>query len=307
MKTSLVHFLSTDNLRLPGLLYEPEIKTKQAAIFLHGCGSSSIFYKPEMNIFADIFTRHNIAFFPFNNRGAHLIKTLKQESGNEESEAERITAGTYYEIISDCTKDIDGAIHFLRGQGFETFYLIGHSTGANKIAVYHYNNTKNPISKYILLAGGDDTGLTYEMMGEKRFKQALTRCEKELRNGNGDKPVPKYIYPEPYSFRALYDVINPEGDYNTFPFYEYLNNQKLSAKPLFREYQSINKPVLVVYGEHDEFCYGNVPACIEALKEHTKSQTDAAFEIIPETGHGFDGKEKELGGLMARWLTSSLH
>ncbi|QQS43588.1 DUF1749 domain-containing protein [Candidatus Roizmanbacteria bacterium] len=301
MSTTLVHFLTTDKLRLPGLLYEPKTPTKRAAIYLHGCGSSSVFYKPVMNLWGKQFTQKNIAFFPFNNRGAHLVKSLHQETG--EAEAERILGGTYYERIAECVNDIDGAITFLRANGYNTFYLIGHSTGANKIVVYNQLSKQNPVSKYILLAGGDDTGLNYEMFGEKRFQAALKRAKQEIDRGNEMKIAPKYLYPEPYTYRSLYDVLNPDGDYNTFPFYEYLHKQRLSKKPLFDMYRNIEKPMLIVYGEQDEFCFNNVNGCVEALKKNTNPKSHTTFEIISDTGHGFDGKEEELGKMMTEWLS----
>lgn len=300
MNLSLSHFITPDNLRLPGLLYEPKKKTQQVAIYLHGCGSSSVFYKPSMNLWGELFTKANIAFFPFNNRGAHLIKSIHQETGTGESD--RVTAGTYYERIAECVHDIDGAVSYLSHIGYDTFYLIGHSTGANKIVVYNELKKENRISKYILLAGGDDTGLNYDMLGSKRFSNVLKRAEEEIRRGNEMKTVPKYLYPEPYSYRALYDVLNPDGAYNTFPFYEYLHQKKLSTKPLFWMYRNIIKPTLVVYGQNDEFCFNNVAGCVEALKKHTNHHAKTTFETVSETGHGFDGKEEELAKLMIAWL-----
>lgn len=301
MNLSLSHFLSTDNIRLPGLLYEPTKRTTQVAIFLHGCGSSSIFYKPEMNLWGKLFCQNNISFFPFNNRGAHLIKSLHKET--DDIDSERITGGTYYERIADCVHDIDGAVSFLKEKEYDTFYLIGHSTGANKIVVYNTLKKHNTVNKYILLAGGDDTGLNYEMLGKKRFYAALTRAKREIDRGNELKTAPQYLYPEPYSYRALYDVLHPDGYYNTFPFYEYLNNLSLSTKPLFGMYQKMRKPTLIVYGENDDFCYGDVPSCLNVLKKHTThNMQQTTFRTIPAAGHGFDSFEEELGKLMVNWL-----
>lgn len=300
MNVKLTHFLTTDKLRLPGLLYEPTSSTTKAAIYLHGCGSSSVFYKPVMNVWGKQFTDQGIAFFPFNNRGAHLIKSLHQET--EEEETERVVGGTYYEKIVECVFDIDGAVNILKDKGYETFYLIGHSTGANKIVVYNELTKQNPFSNYILLAGGDDTGLNYEMLGKKRFNAALSRAKQEINLGKEMKTVPKYLYPEPYTYRALYDVLNPDGEYNTFPFYEFLNNKKLSTKALFRMYRNIEKNMLVIYGEQDEFCFNNVLGCMNALMKHTNPKSHAEFRIIPDTGHGFEDKEEDLGYMMSKWI-----
>src|SRR5690606_23085943 len=120
---------------------------------------------PTKNMFGKQFTDNGIAYFPFNNRGANLIKSLTKVTENGE---ERVLYGTTYELIKECIFDINGAIEFLKEKGYEQFYLIGESTGANKIVVYNYYQPTNPVSKYILLSGGDDTGLYYDELGQEK-------------------------------------------------------------------------------------------------------------------------------------------
>lgn len=303
-KLQLVSFETTDKLSLPGLLYEPEKKTDKVAIYLHGNGSSSIFYgAKEMNVFGKELTKVGISFFPFNNRGAHWIKKLNRKTNGKE---ERIPYGMTYELIKECVLDIDGAIKFLKKLGYKTFYLIGASTGANKIVVYHYYRRKNPVSKYILLSGGDDTGLYYEFefkKNRKKFFDVIKHCRNKINQGKGRDLVPKHILKEPLiSYQSFYDTINPDGDYNIFPFNEYMNDLKLAKKPLFREYKTIDKPTLVIYGELDEHCYGNVLKCIDTLKKECPDPKLFTFKIIKGADHGFNGKEKELVKIVAKWL-----
>lgn len=300
----LVSFATSDNLTLPGLLYEPDKKTDKVALYLHGNGSSSIFYgADEMNLFGESLNKVGVSFFPFNNRGAHWIKKLNRKINGKE---ERIPYGMTYELIKECIYDIDGAIGLLKKLGYKTFYLIGGSTGANKIVVYHYYQRRNPVSKYILLSGGDDTGLYYEFefkKNKKKFFKVLNYCRKKIDQGKGRELVPKYILKEPLiSYQSLYDTINPDGDYNIFPFNEYINNLNLSKKPLFKEFKTVNKPTLVIYGELDEYCYGNVPRCVQILKKESPNPKLFTFQIIKGADHGFNGKEKELVEMIGDWL-----
>jgi len=228
MKGELVHFLTTDSLRLPGFLFN-NTSSNKVALYLHGNGTASIFYSPLMNILADELAKIDIAFFPFNNRGAHLIKSLKRITNNT---IERVTYGTAYELIEECIYDIDGAIEFLKTKGFDTFYLIGESTGANKIVVYQYLKKKSPFTKYVLLAGGDDTGIYYRELGDTRFKSLISKAQQKIKERSGTDLVPKSMSQIPYSFQSLYDVLNPDGLYNIFPFTEYANNLHLSSKKI---------------------------------------------------------------------------
>src|SRR3989338_2367551 len=206
MNLRLISFESTDRLQLPGLLYESNKKTTEIAVYLHGNGSSSVFYGDyKMNLFGERLVERGVSFFPFNNRGAGWIKKLDKTVNGEK---ERVLYGMTYELIKECILDIDGAIKYLKGLGYVTFYLIGMSTGANKIAVYHYYKKNNPFSKYVLLSGGDDTGLYYQEFGKKKFFPVLQKCREQIKKGNGKKLVPSYILEEPLiSYQSLYDTI----------------------------------------------------------------------------------------------------
>src|SRR5246127_4690961 len=164
----LVTFEATDGVTLRGLLYEPERRTRRAAVFLHGTGGASIFDSRRTNLLAREFLSRGIAWFPFNNRGAHMIR--------------RPGRGASYEVIRDCGYDIDGAARLLRSRGYRELYLVGHSTGANKIAVYNARKPRNPYRRYVLLAGGDDMGMIYAQLGARRFRATLDRARRMMRD-----------------------------------------------------------------------------------------------------------------------------
>ncbi len=303
MKTELVHFETADFLRLPGLLFEPSSPTKTAVLYLHGCGSSSVFYKPEMNLYGRYFTDHRISFFPFNNRGAHYQKNLTNTQTQE-----RMTMGTWFELIKDSVFDIDGAIELLTSRGYTSLFLMGESTGANKIVLYDWYRPENSVLGYALLSGGDDTGLHYGEMGERTYSVALKRALEMIRGGKGMKKVPQYISSFGFSWQSLYDVLNPDGDYNVFPFKEFLHKVNLSQKPLFEKFSHIKKPTCVIYGQQDEFCYGDVKGCVRALTKHVSAKNnDMQFHIIPNTGHSFEGAHEQVVKLLIRWASSNLH
>ncbi len=296
----LVSFKTEDKLELPGFLYEPGHKTDKIAIFLHGNGSSSVIYDVDlMNEIGAALNKKNLAFFPFNNRGSGYIKSFHLKENGEDK---RIKMGTTYELIKDCVIDIDGAIKFLKALNYKDFYLIGISTGANKIVVYNYYKQDNNISKYILLSGGDDTGLYFQAMTGKKFKSTLLRCKEEVNKGNGAQLVPRTITTEIMSYQSLYDTINPDGDYNIFPFNEYINNLNLSKKQLFKEYKKIAKPTLIIYGELDEYCYGDVPSCLAILQKESSDLKLFTFKLIKGADHGFNGYEKKLAKSIADWI-----
>jgi pimeloyl-ACP methyl ester carboxylesterase len=301
MRLELVSLLSSDNIELPGLLYQPDKETKKVAVWLHGMGDNAVFYKPKaINILAQALTEKGIALLAFNNRGAHLAKKLKIADEMLPEEDRRYQGGMYYELIADCVKDIDGAADFLKQQGFSTMHLIGLSSGANKICAYHTRSKQNPFHKYILASPGDDTGLIFSELGEKKFWEALQYAAKFAKT-DPLKIMPKYTGMYPYSAQSAWDVLNPDGDYNTFPFYE-ATNERIGKKPLFEEYRKIDKPALVIWGEEDE--YMDSGRSLKLLMEHTSNamlkKTD--FTLVPDALHNFRGNETGFAKRVADWL-----
>ena len=292
----LVQIKTEDGLVLPGLLYETP-RSRKVAIHLHGNGSSSVFYYDDrQDEQVKALNKKGISFLLFNNRGAHYIKKLNVIKKGKE---ERKRFGMAYEKIKDCIKDIDGVIGYLGKLGYRKFYLIGESTGANKICVYHYYKPKNKVSKYVLLSGGDDTGIYYDMLGKKRFFKLLKESKEKIRKKKGEEIITELLPDDIFSYMGFYDIANPDGDYNVFPFLEIMKNLKLSRKSLFRHFKSINKSTLIVYGEKDEYAWGNVPKIVDILK---KQKPEFEYKIIKGADHGFSENQKKLSQIISNWL-----
>jgi len=289
-----VQFSTPDGLSLPGLLFEAK-NSKEVAIFLHGNGSSSIFYFDDYSLAKEL-NKKGISLLMFNNRGAHIIKKLNVEKNGV---VERKKFGMAYELIKECIPDIDGAISFLKKAGYHKFYLIGTSTGANKICVYNYYKPKNEISKNVLVSGGDDTGIYYSILGKNKFNKLLSLSKKKTDTGKGEEIICDLLADEILSYKAFYDMCNPNGGYNTFPYTEVLENVKLSTKKLFRHFASIKKPTLVIYGEKDEYVPWGVEKIYGILKEY---QPGFTYKMIKGTDHSYTKNIPILAKMIAEWL-----
>ena len=281
----LVRFPTRDDLELAGLLFEPKRTSKRVAIFIHGMGGS--FESRRTNILARAFTKRGIAWFAFNNRGSYVI---------------RRGGGMGMEKIRDCVYDLDAAIGELRRRGYRDVTLIGHSTGANKIAVYNAYTRRNLATRYILLGGGDDTGLSFFYLGARRFHSALAKARVMIKAGRGDELAPRAYAPWVTSWRAFHDMSNPDGDYNVFPFLEIMRGIRLSKRPRFRHLRTIRKPTLVLYGDRDEFCFDDVSGCVAILADAVGARTNFEIATLADADHGFHGHEEELACVMLDWI-----
>jgi pimeloyl-ACP methyl ester carboxylesterase len=287
----LVRFEAADGVTLAGLLYEPPRKSKRIILWLHGGGGASVYESRRTNLLASVFIEQGIAFFPFNNRGSGIVRRAGDDLG-----------GSAFERIRDCVADVDGAIRELWRSGYRDITLAGHSTGANKIAVYDHYKPRNRARRYVLLAGGDDTGILYAQLGARKFKALLAKAKSMIKARRGDEIAPPIPGQTMLSWRALYDVANPDGDYNVFPFFEAMTGTKLSRHP-FRYLRAIRKPSLYIYGDRDEYCFDDVPRCVSILAENVSDRAEIA--VMRDADHGFGGREEELGGRIADWIATA--
>ena len=307
MYTKHVTFSSTDRLTLPGLLYTPTVTTNKVAVWLHGMGDSGVFYSPKrITALAETLTSNGIALLAFNNRGAHNSKILYKDDPTLSRAQQRYQAGTNYELIADCVLDINGAVQFLESYGFSDFYLAGHSTGANKICVYDALQPKNLFLKYVLAGPGDDVGLWYELLGPKKFWKALDYAQSKVAAGEPLKVMPKYSGLHPFSAQSAADILNPNGHYNTFSYYE-ARYGLLGIQPLFNKVMNLTKPTLVIAGSLDESTEtaGGAAAAIKLLQEHINPQVKRAsdFQLVADADHSFHGAEKAFAKQVTEWLT----
>lgn len=299
MKPDFVQFQTSDGLTLPGLLYQAT-GAKKVAIFLHGNGTTCVFYKTNTVVY-EALARVGYSSLVFNNRGAHALHSHKIMHGEE---VERIPGGMANEVIADCVQDIDGAIAFLKSQGYTEFVLIGSSTGANKICVYDHYKPTNEVSTYVLTAGADDVGVYHQILGAERFEQTLAAAKQLVKDGKGDTLLKDLVdFGEIFSARAFSDIADPDGDYNCFPFIDY--DQKLSLSktlPLFDYFSHIKKPSIVIYGGEDEYCgEGGGVKAVQVLK---KLQPAFAYQIIEGSDHGFTGREVDLASAIISHLSA---
>lgn len=266
-------------------------------------GSNGILFTPDhTNALATAFTTSGTAFLGLQNRGGGMLQGIKYF--DEAGERQKRIQGTTHELIVECIHDINGAVTFAQEQGYTELYLAGHSTGANKTALYNYLQPDNPFTGYVLYGGGDDSGLFYEDLGPEHFQTALTESKRQIHIGHGTDLAPFDLLGGYFSYQSAYDMLDPDGGYNTFPFYEAQAGHRIGTKPLFREYKSITKPTLVIYGEQDEYCRPSVAAAIEILKAHTSHPEKVTFQLIPNADHGCYRHEPEVAQAIAQWVVS---
>jgi len=124
LKTELIKFNTKDDLRLEGLVFEPDYHCTQIVVHVHGSGGN--FYENKMiDACAKDFTDVGWAFMSFNNRGAEIERIFDDYK-----------TGMIHEEFWDCENDIEAAIAFAKKRGYKDIVLQGHSLGCNKVVGY---------------------------------------------------------------------------------------------------------------------------------------------------------------------------
>jgi len=155
MKTSLIRFCTSDNLRLDGLLFEPNKKTNKIVIHVHGT-SSDFFTNRFIDSFSKDFTKIGFSLLTFNNRGAGRDTRFYKEINGRFIEKVRI--GSKKEYFEECLIDIQAALDFAKSKGYDEIVLSGSSYGCNKVIHFAIIN-KGVCSGIILIAPCDLVGL----------------------------------------------------------------------------------------------------------------------------------------------------
>ena len=282
---SLVHFTSE------------KIASDDVVIYIHGNGSANALKDVrKMNAMASRFAENNIDFIVANNRGSNYIEQHKQKKGDFVT---KVFTGMAYEKISDSQYDIDGMLQYAVNKGHKNIYLMGVSTGANKIAVYDKYAAIKPkeLKGYIFAAGGDDIGLRRRLLGDK-LDNSLEVIRKKVEDGNGEGLVDASIYPtkHPLSYGSLLEMLEESSDYNVFNYHTAITGQAA-----FKTLKQIKHPSLFIYGSNDDTTYVDVDTAVSYLKNELSVDSND-FSVIEGADHNFKGYDDTLVDEIVRWI-----
>lgn len=284
LKGEIVRIKTSDNLELQGILYEPVQATNTAIIHVHGWTGN--FYENYFldQIAADLI-KNNISFLSFNTRGAGFVQDFyKIENGKKEN----VQIGGCLEVFEDCLFDLDGAVNYLTNRGYKNFYLQGHSTGCQKVVYYALNNSDKNIKGLILLEPTDDPEIVKTMLGD-RYQEALDLANNLIKDNKPDSIMPDWIKfgikLSPHKFLSMSLHTSAEGK-----LFNYSGDLK--------EIKSLPMPIITIFATNTEY-QANPKEVLDLLQNNLQHPTTV---LIPDTNHGFTGKETELSKNIMDWI-----
>ena len=284
MKTSFQRIITKDNLELHGLLFEPERKTNNALIHVHGWVGN--FYENEfIDYIAKEATSKGFAFLTFNNRGAGIINDFIKR---KKTKVDYVRIGGSLEEFKDCIFDIKAVADFLSRKGYKKIVLQGHSLGCQKVTFYKYKTKDERIKSLILLAPVDDVAFTKSALKD-RYKKALKIARAMVKKGKGNNPVPRWMAFYPLLDASMFlNVADPES----------ASGRIFDFSGKLKEIKNVNCPILVAFGSKDN--YQAKPE--EKLKILRENVEGCSVKLVKNADHKFVDFEGKLSKLIANWL-----
>ncbi len=300
MTFELAEVVTKDNLVHQGIFAPPSPVRpdsagkagKRAILWVHGLSGRFYGDVKVMNAFADACNQKGFGFASFNNRGHDAIAGFKKLDPAEPIGQNYVTIGAGLEKFEESVYDIDAAIQFLADKGYSEVVLVGHSTGANKVC-YYAATQKDARVVGIVLAGPISD--RYSPTNDKaRYEENMTMLKMLRDEGKGEALLTKSLW-MPLSADRLWSLIAPNTSEDVFNYGDTEN--------VLTTFEKITKPTLVVLAGNEEHADRLVTDIRKVFDAHAKAKNYRST-IIPDTTHGYSGKETEFVSAVILWVSS---
>lgn len=294
MNLQKIYFETEDGVELCGLLHEPENKTEEIVIAVHGMQSNCM--KKRDDILAREMIKNNISYFCFNNRGHDLVNSITKK---QDGKSNKILSGSSLECIEDCYYDIKSAMLKMIEKGYKKIHLQGHSLGCTKI-VYTYTKMKNQNEielldkiKSIILLSMVDIPIAINFFFQNDIDELISDMERKQREGNGKKVMLVEGATLPMCPNTFLNFVKNNKDID---FARYSDESYD-----FKELNKIEIPIFMRWGNKNELIMQDADKLVEVMRNKIKNKE---FDIgyIDGAGHNYREKEYELASQIINFL-----
>lgn len=210
-------------------------------------------------------------------------------------------------IFDDAMSQIDAACDFLRGVGFKKIVILGHGLGS--CMAVRYAALRNNPSKYQDISGVIALATPYSMPetvrrrwerfgSEPSYDEVYGRARRVSRPGSGEEPAgDRTIVVK----RAHGYSRRPEHtDIYTLKTWWALAGPEAEGAMTCRHIGEVRVPVLLIHALRDEFIERSEFEDLGRIAR-AAGNGDVTLRCL-DTVHTFDGKYRELGKTVVRWL-----
>ena len=285
----IINFITPDNYILNGMYSGPE-KAQSVFIFVHGFTASMF----SVEILGDYFQSNNFGVMSFNNRGFGYISKIRKLDPESDKKYKSVSIGGAHEVFTECVNDIDGAINWAIENKFKNIYLVGHSTGCQKI-VYSASKLQDKykeLKALILLAPISDMAATRNLVPKRVINKAYKYAEKQIQKGKPHQLLPEKLWEGVIDAQRFISLNDQSSEEEIFCY----SQENKTPKTL----KSIKLPIIAIVGENDQFLDRSAEELMIWFKDNLK--VGDGTSIIRDTDHGFTAKEKETSEVINKFL-----
>lgn len=279
---SFHEIVTKDKLFHQGVYFEPSHKKNRAFLWIHGLTSTFYSHIHQLDAFSELSSQIGYGFAAFNNRGHDMVAGMRVKDSNSKKGYTYQVCGAGREVFEQSVYDIDAGLDFLISQGYNEVVLIGHSTGANKVCFYA-GTVKDERVRSVVLASPCSDRLDPSVDEKKRDWQ-LSMMEAYLAEGKSDELFIGYHF-FPMTPRRFLSLYRPNSTEDTFDYGD--------KEPKLTCFSRIQKPLHVIFAQHDEYLDRPVDDVLSIFKEKNNSDRFIT-SIITGADHSFSGFEKKL-------------
>ena len=280
---SLVRITTRDGVWLDGIVAEPRGRRRAALVWVHGLGSVFSSGQPLTRELAARLNAAGIAYFKLNTRGHDVV------AGRG-----RHLAGAAFERFQQCVEDLRAMISFARQRGYRRVILAGHSTGANKVLYYAARGRDRRVGGIILLGPVSDVAAEAKRLGVPELRRRVAGAERIARRD------PDGLVPRAWGFwsaRRYISLYRPGEAEDVFPYYR--------PNARWTTFRAVRLPIAAIVGSRDEYLDRPAAEVIDAFRRHAVRARSFDGTVVPRARHGFQGHERDLAGVVVRWVLAS--
>ena len=262
---ALVNLKTVDNVRLSGLLRQPQgVRPKVGVVMVHGYSGN--FYSSIMAFLPQDLTRRGF--------GTLAVNMRDHDQGPKKN------------LFEENRYDIAAAIDAMAAYGYGRLFLLGHSMGTNRV-LYYLAATQDPRIAGLILSSGPGNLMEWNerLFGKQAAGQVLKQAQGLQAGGKGDDwmlvdlgPLGKALY----TANHLVSLRGPD-----------------TLSDPFKNIARVTAPLLIVHGLADRLA---APEVADRLRQQAASGNDVQVALVEGADHSYRGCEDQLADIIAAWL-----
>lgn len=203
--------------------------------------------------------------------------------------------------LSTDVSELSAIVAYFRGLGKKKVVIMGHSTGCQDCVFYFSGpGRRESVDGVILQASVSDREAMVQEMPREAYEKANRTAQEFVRDGRDEDVLPKAVTEGmfgkcPVSARRWLSLASPDGKGEDDLF-----SSDTPADRFKEWFGKVDKPLLVLYGEKDEYVpqyvdrKALVKSWIEVVREHGGNVHEKSEELLGGASHNLIGNPEEV-------------